>query len=360
MTLSIASNRKFGVEIECTRMTCGRAVEILENAGISVNRSSSGYYNHRDDARRWKVVTDGSVSGGCEVVSPILSGIAGLEQVKKVAEALNAAGATANRSCGLHVHVDARGLSGAAVAAVVNRYAKHERTIDTYMPHSRRNGNSYCKTMSEVARRFEVFNFRPPTSVNDVVYAFGSDRFRKLNLVSYNSHGTIEFRHHSGTVQASKIIPWIQFCVNFVEQSAQSVAGDSSPAPSRGRNTGRARSSKQLVALHKIVNLLAARGQRGVTATELSDATGLSESSCIVYVSKLRTTYRFRIAKRRVGYVLVSEGRLPELEVAIGARPSTNVRRTRRVASIDDSTPLVGLPPSVVSYFQERASDLAS
>ncbi len=47
----------------------------------------------------WKAIYDGSVSGGCEVVSPILKGQAGLDEVTRVAEALKAAGFTAN-TCG--------------------------------------------------------------------------------------------------------------------------------------------------------------------------------------------------------------------------------------------------------------------
>lgn len=358
-TLSIASNRKFGVEIEFVGMSQRVAIRALVDAGIPVNHTLSGYYNHTDSESEWKVVTDGSVSGpggGGEAVSPILSGIEGLEQVRRAADALSNAGATANRSCGLHVHVDARDLEGRDIANVVTRYAKFETDIDAFMPRSRRgrNGSSYCDSIANIR------GFSTPqafTTTSQVMRAWGGDRFRKVNLCSYTSHGSIEIRHHSGTVQSSKILPWIQFCVNFVEKSRMT------PVATRihsARTGGRAGDSKTLVAFHKIVNRLDRAGYRGTTITDLSNVAGISETSIVVYISNLRTKYGFSIKKRRGAdmYYLVRNGELPALAGAL--EPTDRVSVTSFAAAPADDSAFFGLPGNVTNYFSERTSELAA
>ena len=383
MTLSIASNRKFGVEIEFVGISMETAISVIADCeGVSLDRRNSGFYNHNDSTTSWKIVEDGSVSGmGGEAVSPILSGIEGLEQVRKVAEGLVAAGATANRSCGLHVHVDARDLEARDLANVVQRYAKFETEIDKYMPTSRRGaGNTYCRSIISVARNYRT-QMESATTLSQVANCM-QDRFQKVNVQSFNSHGSVEIRHHSGTCQAGKIIPWIQFCVNFVEKSiVQFEAAPAAPARrsvnSRDmRNngfgvgtprTGRARDSKTLIALHKIVNELDRVGYRGVSAGQLSVITGVKATSVVVYLSNLRTKYGFGIKKDRYRgtYCLRRNGVLPPLVAGvIGQLNQAPVPQTVPVVPVrvvvQNDQPLRGLPRSVTSYFSERVVDLAA
>jgi hypothetical protein len=46
------------------------------------------------------------------------------------------------------------------------------------------------------------------------------DRYQKLNLESLERHGTIEFRQHSGTVDAEKAVNWVRLCTAFIETTA--------------------------------------------------------------------------------------------------------------------------------------------
>lgn len=365
MTLSIASNRKFGVEIEFTGISISQAVEALVQAGIPVNHNLCNNYNHVDSSSAWKVVTDATVDGcGGEVVSPILSGIEGLEQVRKAADAINAAGATANKSCGLHVHVDARDLNGRDVASAVARYGKFESQIDACMPASRRSTtNRWCRTVVQMNGRMQrLADNSTAIPVSRAVSAFGDDRFRKVNLVAFNTHGTIEIRHHSGTVQSSKIVPWIQFCVNFVEKSRVRTERAVSAAPvANAPATGRARDSKTLVAMHKIVNKLREVGYTGCTKEQLAIATGVKASSCVVYVSNLRTQYGFRIKKMSGTYVIQRTGDLPALGNETGAASASPAISSERIVPMPtNDNAFRGLPVGVASYFTERAADLAA
>jgi hypothetical protein len=46
---------------------------------------------------------------------------------------------------------------------------------------------------------------------------FNMDRHCKLNLISFDQHGTVEFRHHHGTVDPTAIKNWVMFCIQFFE-----------------------------------------------------------------------------------------------------------------------------------------------
>jgi biotin operon repressor len=356
------SDRTFGIEIEFVGISIEQALRALENAGIPVNRRLSNGYNHtRTD--QWKIVTDSSVDincyGGGEVVSPILSGEAGIEQARKVAKALDNAGATANRACGLHVHVDGHDFTAPEVNNLAKRYALFEPEIDQIMPRSRRaDSNRYCQSFK---RWFEsVYVSRRFDRATTIAEACGvqDDRFYKLNLCAFGRHGTFEFRQHSGTVNAGKIENWIRFCVNFVETSkAVSVGRRRNPASStRGRN------GKQLAAMHKIVNALRDAGFTGVTPERLMSLTGLSEGSVNVYISKLRTVYGFSIRKRRNrGFVLDRNGELPALagSASVNTRDTAVSRLAGTVAAVANDSAFRGLPQSVVNFYNERREDLA-
>ena len=104
--LDYTFNRNFGVEIEAYNCTRERLARELTAAGIRVQVEG---YNHTDHADHWKLVTDASLHGNntFELVSPILHGEQGLEELEKVCWVLDLCDVKVNDSCGLHVHMDA-------------------------------------------------------------------------------------------------------------------------------------------------------------------------------------------------------------------------------------------------------------
>ncbi len=66
----------------------------------------------------WTAERDGSLHTSrrgyvaVEIVSPILKGRAGIEQIKQMAEVLRQVGAAVNPTCGMHIHVGARSVAG--------------------------------------------------------------------------------------------------------------------------------------------------------------------------------------------------------------------------------------------------------
>ena len=96
---------RFGIEIE----TVGLGREALANAIHSViggtKTADYGSWKITDaNGRAWKVVADGSLSGGemsGEIVSPIL-GYDEIEVLQQVVRAVRHAGGRADATCGIH------------------------------------------------------------------------------------------------------------------------------------------------------------------------------------------------------------------------------------------------------------------
>lgn len=214
--------RNFGIELEIAGVTQSTVLSALRSVGVAVQ--SEGY-NHTT-RNHWKLVSDSSVRGGFEVVSPILSGEAGIEEARTVVTALDDAGAKVNVTCGFHLHIDAAGLSVHDVRNIVTRYAKYESEIDAIMPPSRRgDANEFCHSVCGLVTRRP---FNTADTVNGLMVAQGG-RYFKVNLQSFQRHGTIEFRQHSGTVNAAKVCNWIRFIGQFIEASRQPTPVASAP-----------------------------------------------------------------------------------------------------------------------------------
>ncbi len=199
--------RRYGIEIEFIGDRTA-VCQALHAAGIAAHMD---VYNHVDSATSWKVTTDGSVHGGGELVSPILQGDAGFEQIRKVGEALDAAGASVNKATGLHVHHDARDLSLDEIKRIFSWVVANQNVMDGLVAPSRR-GNTYCRHLNEMdaARLAQVADARNLCSM---------DRYRNLNVAAYARHGTLEFRQHQGTVNATKMVAWVKLTGSIIEQA---------------------------------------------------------------------------------------------------------------------------------------------
>lgn len=227
----------YGVEIECIVPTPrdGNYREIGAQRGPQVAAAIEAKgvacwyagYTHTTDHRRWKIVTDGSLRvptgyTGLEIVSPPLAdGPEGFETIGKVCDALRELGATVNRSCGLHVHVSARHLSLAAQRKLAVLYADHEDVIDSLVPRSRR-GTNNAYTLPVKGLEFSKIVAAQRAEEIASAIRFGA-RHVKLNFNAFFRYGTVEFRHHSGTVDTEKIAKWVNFCIGMV-QAAERTA----------------------------------------------------------------------------------------------------------------------------------------
>lgn len=218
-------NHKFGVEIEAFNVSQQALVRELTAAGISAVNES---YNHTT-RNHWKIVYDASVSGfnSFELVSPVLRGMEGIEQVKIVCQVLERMGAKVNKTCGLHVHFDASNLNIRTWRNLYKNYINVEAEIDSIMPASRRgDNNTYCRSMMARFRNKEqAFQFiDQANTVRELSQIVAdSSRYMKVNAESFMRHGTVEFRQHSGTVEFQKISNWILLCGAMIDKSKTEI-----------------------------------------------------------------------------------------------------------------------------------------
>ena len=211
-------DRTFGVEMEIIHESESKIRTAIRNAGVECEIEG---YNH-DTRTPWKIVSDASVDGGFEVVSPVLKGRSGLDELEKVCNALVNAGARIRKCCGLHVHLGTDDFKTdiRVWKNLYKNYAALERTIDSFMPPSRRH-NQYCRSMRVCDWNAKIESAANLRMLEDAVT--GGSRYFKLNSQSYWRHKTVEFRQHSGSVEFEKVRNWILFCARFVEFSRRNT-----------------------------------------------------------------------------------------------------------------------------------------
>jgi hypothetical protein len=238
LTQTVAANvdgvLTFGVELEFIhpRQFRSAVVTALQAAGINILEEG---YNHRL-ANHWKVTTDGSLMNrtyGSEIVSPVLSGDEGFSQLTKVCEVLTALGCKINKKCGMHVHVGARNENVDFFKSLVRLYSKAEPVVESFLAPSRRgHANPFCGPV-----RINQAKLDAATTVEQVAEATSqnhspnprdsilrsANRYRKLNLQSFWQHGTVEFRQHHGTIEATKVCNWVRFCLRMVLAARKGV-----------------------------------------------------------------------------------------------------------------------------------------
>jgi hypothetical protein len=212
-------NLTFGVELELhlpreiSRHEAARRVSVAIGKPVDCPE-----YTHHDGPN-WKVIMDTSLQGinAWEFISPVLKGDAGLAELKIVLETLTALGATVGSDCGTHVHVGVgRNPDVNLLKRLLKAYQIFEGAIDTVQPRSRRaNNHRLLATLANLtgidAAQDSYSLFRMLTN--------GRDRYYKFNVLALRRHPTVEFRHHSGTLEYPKLTNWILFCLRFVAAS---------------------------------------------------------------------------------------------------------------------------------------------
>lgn len=201
-TVQTPAPRLFGVEIEC----CGAArADITRHCGLAGITCLSEGYNHVDRGYV-KIVSDSSIRGRTpnEVVMPPARDF---EALKAVLAAVRTAGGRVNKSTGLHVHIDASGLSVHEGLRISRNYY-HLRALVNRVLSDSRLANGYC--LNALVR---------PEPDGTTWSSLNFSRYRAVNLMAYQRHGTIEFRQHQGSLNFAKIERWVRFLRSLVDWS---------------------------------------------------------------------------------------------------------------------------------------------
>jgi hypothetical protein len=238
--------QRFGIEIEMTGLSRQRAAQVLSEYFGRPANFDGGYYGEYSvldsQNRRWKVMSDGSITTerkeGRRVVSAdntysveLVSPICRYEDIKTIQELvrkLRQAGMIANKSCGIHIHLDATPHNANTLRNITNIMASKEDLIYKAMQVEVARERQYCKKVEQSF--LEELNRKKPRTLDEVsrIWYHGSDgrrehyhssRYHCLNLHSVFQKGTIEFRLFNSTSHAGKIKAYIQLCLAISAQA---------------------------------------------------------------------------------------------------------------------------------------------
>ena len=174
---------------------------------------------------------DGSLDEktGLEIQTPPASGHRLEEFVGESCRILKRRKYKATKTCGLHVHLDARDFktSSKKIVQVIKTFFAIEDMIFSMLPPSRW-ASKFCQKLSK-DYLYETFSNKIKADVawyKDDNRATLSDRkghkYDKARYYGLNAHsifhrGTLELRYHSGTISERKILNWASFCLYILE-----------------------------------------------------------------------------------------------------------------------------------------------
>lgn len=242
-------NQLFGVEIEMTGITRENTVKaIAEHFGTvseicHVGGSSYDIWTAEDNkGRTWKCMNDSSIEAvdeegnrifsghskySCELVTPILR-YEDIESLKTIMNKLSKAGAIANSSTGIHVHVGAENHTAKTIATLLNFAASREDILYEALEVSSDRETEYCRKTNKRLAEFSL-HAENMSEIENIWYSgfndgynggvsrehYNSTRYHGINLHSLFTDKGVEFRYFNGTTDADKIEAYIQLCLGI-------------------------------------------------------------------------------------------------------------------------------------------------
>lgn len=237
-------NQLFGVEVEMTGITREKAARLVAGVlGTTPSHPESNCYHTRtiadQAARKWKIMRDSSIEAirndgtsepldeyRVEFVTPPLN-YSDIELLQNIIRKLRENGAKAHSSCGIHIHVDGANHTAVSLRRLVNFMTARQDLIYEALQIGDRESN-WChklnKTLLDAMKKDKNLTKEKAEEIwysraNDG-YCGGIDhqhynatRYHGVNLHSFFTKGTVEFRLFNSTLHAGKIKAYIQFCL---------------------------------------------------------------------------------------------------------------------------------------------------
>ena len=209
MTIDV-NDLTFGVELEVT-LPAGTCPVGGYHHGVQVPHLPAGWKAERDCS-----IQPGAGYMAAEIVSPVLKGADGLQQLKTVCDWLNSVNAKVNRSTGFHVHVGFNGRDFDALRRLVCLVANFEKALFAATGTHNREEGRFCRGIQE--DHSFVTAFRATRVARP---GLCSDRYHVLNVTNLLGCGkpTVEFRVFAGTTNAVKAIGYVRLCLGIVEKA---------------------------------------------------------------------------------------------------------------------------------------------
>lgn len=207
---------------------------------------------------RWRGGYHSDGSCGWELVTTPLQGDHIANCIRDLGRAFDAAGASADKRCGIHVHVDARDLQWSDMLRLLRVYSLLEPIL-YLLAGQHRATNRYCAAIGGMYAD-ALMAHDPKDRVLAVAYRdeYGSQggreyvktfkpgkkargRYKGLNICPWlagrrdrgdtASDTTVEFRLHCNTLDAERVTGWAQLCARLVDWSAKASDNEARSLP---------------------------------------------------------------------------------------------------------------------------------
>lgn len=150
-----------------------------------------------------------------------------IELLQSIIRKLRENGAKSHSSCGIHIHVDGANHNANSLRKLVNFMASRQDLIYEALEIGIREHNWCKKLNSALLVEMKKDKNLSKEKAEQIWYSSANDgytgginhshynhtRYHGVNLHSYFSKGTVEFRLFNSTLHAGKIKAYIQFCL---------------------------------------------------------------------------------------------------------------------------------------------------
>lgn len=242
----------FGVEVEMTGITRRRAAEALAEYFGTTPQYLGTYYDTwgvtDPEGKVWKLMSDSSIRAErktagryesvgngeyqVEMVTPKLT-YAELPKLQECVRRVRKAGAKANSSCGIHVHVDASNHNRQSLKNLIGIMYSKEDILFKALQVDPIRARDFCQKVREPmlrqARTLSSDETTDLTQLEKIWYEgnvestehYNWTRYYALNLHSVFFRGTVEWRCFNSTLHAGKVAAYVNLCLAI---SAQAIA----------------------------------------------------------------------------------------------------------------------------------------
>lgn len=226
MAYESMKKQNFGIEIELTGITRTKAADVIAKYFGTSNRHVGGGYDSYTatdrKGRTWRAMTDGSIitrrrengvlvsanrDYSCEVVSPILQ-YEDMDDLQEIVRLLRKAGAVANESCGIHVHVDGKDHTPESLTRLMGFAIGRQDLFYEALGIGDR-ADRWCKKMNrDLLKAMKKDTTKTRDSLERIWYSAVNDgyqgginythynpsRYHGINLHAFFTKGSVEFR----------------------------------------------------------------------------------------------------------------------------------------------------------------------
>lgn len=239
----LLKKQRFGVEVEFTGITremAARAVQEVVGGTISGPRRDAYYTRTIKDSQRrtWKVMRDSSISPKMNVgsanpdeyrvefVTPPIK-YEDIETLQNIIRKFKEIGGVPHSSCGIHIHIDGANHTATSLRRMVNFMLSRQEIIYEALNIGARKDRwcrPICKKLYDTMKKESNLTKDKAEQIwyseaNDNYWGgvnhnhYNETRYHALNLHSFFSKGTVEFRLFNSTLHAGRIKAYIQFCL---------------------------------------------------------------------------------------------------------------------------------------------------